>query len=129
MFGLAREQSIQPLCFEHLVEMTPPQLVVADPQHVIYACPVPDCPFCYQIAKGYFVDAKKSVHQAVDSDLPRVTCPTDSLLMYLCETEPAYPKYRLWRCPRCKASHVDGDVPVRSSHAEGSNSSGKGLLN
>ena len=122
MFGSSREQPIQPLCFEHFVEMTPPQLIVVDPEHVIYACPKPDCPFCYQIAKGYFVGVKRSVPQTDGYALPRVTCPSDSLPMCLYETQRRYPGYRLWRCPKCRASHVDGEIPSSSPHTERSDS-------
>ena len=105
-------RAISPLCFEHHVAMTPPQMIVVSPEFLTYACPQPDCPVRYQVSSGYFLAAREDGAQDKSSTFPGVRCPVDSHPMYLGETQREHPSYRLWRCPKCGASKVGGDLPL-----------------
>lgn len=118
--GTVSAPAIQPLCYEHHVPMTPPQMIVVSPEFLTYACPQPECPVRYQASKGYFLVAREKHDrggpdaQEGRSALPRVLCPIDWHPMYLRETQREHLSYRLWGCPQCGASKVGGDLPVNS---------------
>jgi hypothetical protein len=105
-------RAIHPLCYEHHFLMTPPDVVIVSRELVTYACPCPGCSICYQVSRGYFIGAKEIANQLEVSAPPRISCPVDSHLMYLSETQREHLSYRLWRCPICGASSVGGDLPV-----------------
>ena len=107
-------RAIQPLCYEHHVPMALPDLIVVAPDLVTYTCTESGCPRCYRISKGYFLAATEGNIQGDGYVLPRVVCPVDSHPMYLGETQREHLSYRLWRCPKCGASKVGGDLPMNS---------------
>ena len=107
-------RAIQPVCFEHHVPMTRPHTVIVSPELMTYACAQPDCPVRYRVSKGYFMAASENGGQHESSAPPHVMCPVDSHPMYLGETQREYLSYRLWRCPKCGASKVGGDLPMNS---------------
>lgn len=112
--GTVSARAIHPLCHEHHVPMTRPHTVIVSRELMTYACPQPDCPVRYQVSKGYFMASTENCAQDGSSTLPRVTCPVDSHPMYLGETHREHLSYRLWRCPKCGASKVGGDLPTNS---------------
>ena len=92
--------------------MTPPELIVVAPELVTYACPERSCLVRYRVSKGYFLAAREAIAQDGIPALPVVMCPSDSHPMFLCETQREHLSYRLWRCPKCGASRVGGDLPI-----------------
>jgi len=92
--------NLQPLCYEHHVLMRPVRILIKGEMYpaptLAYTCPEPSCLIHYSSPSGYFM-----------TPMPDVTCPRDSLPMYLAEVKPQNRSFRLWRCPQCDATHTN----------------------
>lgn len=109
-----REKQLHPLCREHHGEMKLIDLLLHAEGLAggasAYACPEPDCIVHYHPVNGYFIAAKNGL---AESDMtPRVKCIRDGRPMYLAQINPEKRAFRLWRCPRCEASHSNEDEQV-----------------
>ena len=110
--ALQRNEALQPLCYEHHLEMRLTQVPLqsgSEPeQTLVYACPEPDCLVHYNSSRGYFAVVHNG--NGVDPDMtPEVWCSQDGLPMYLAEVLPAQRSFRLWRCPQCHSSRSNND--------------------
>ena len=93
-----RGEELRPLCFEHHAEMK--LGIEADPNlSPLFVCHVPGCIINYISSAGYIVGPRANPTEP--QTLPRVSCRTDGVPMYLAGVKLENPSYRLWRCPRC----------------------------
>ena len=109
---LQKNSVLQPLCYEHHVEMRLTQLLLQtgnEPaQTLVYACPERNCFVHYNSSRGYFMVTDNG--NGIDRDMmPEVWCSRDGLPMYLAEVLQAQRSFRLWRCPRCNSSRRNSD--------------------
>lgn len=78
-----------------------------------YVCQVHGCFVRYTSAHGHFV-APDNGSGLEEEILPRVRRPHDGAPMYLGEVRPRERNFRLWRCPRCKATSRSGTSPAEN---------------
>ena len=92
------------LCYQHHREMS--LEFHSGSEGALFRCQEPDCLIRYGTARGYFLDTrdKTTLEQEI---LPRVRCSLDKRLMYLAESQTRTRSYRLWKCPKCSASHTN----------------------
>jgi hypothetical protein len=104
--------TLQPLCYEHHLEMRliqVPQRTGSEPaQTLVHACPERNCFVHYDSSRGYFIvtDNGNGIDQGT---MPEVWCSQDGLPMYLAEVLQAQRSFRLWRCPKCNLSRRNND--------------------
>ncbi len=99
---------IQPLCFEHHVEMSREELA-SRREMVVYGCQEPECHIHYSGSEGYFFNptGEDSIDQYA---IPRLHCVHDGSPLFLLEVQPENHSFRLWRCPKCNMSRVSGMI-------------------
>jgi hypothetical protein len=93
-----RGEELRPLCIEHHAEIK--LGIDVNPQRSpLFVCHVPGCMIRCNSSDGYLFTPRASPSEP--QTLPRVSCRTDGVPMYLAEVKRQNPSYRSWRCPRC----------------------------
>lgn len=105
--------SLKPLCYEHHKEMRLNSKVSGNgtrpAQEAEYACQDFGCSVSYTSSAGYFI-ARREGSRAGDEILPHLRCANDGAPMYLGEVNPAASSFRLWKCPGCQATSINGQT-------------------
>jgi hypothetical protein len=118
MLSHQSESIPQPLCFEHHSEMRLVSAVSGNGNGSAhereYACQESDCLVRYTSAAGYFLAPSKAAPPEHEI-LPHVRCAYDDAPMYLGDVSREERSLRLWKCPLCKATSINGKTLIAAA--------------